>query len=53
MSKLKMICGCLLLSLVLACSVKADEISDMKKQLADLQTRIDQMESQQKKVVAE
>ena len=31
----------------------ADEIGDMKKQLADLQARIDQMESQQKKVVAE
>ena len=53
MNKLRMICGCLLLSLVFACSVKADEISDMKKQLADLQARIDQMEAQQKKVVAE
>jgi hypothetical protein len=36
-----------------AAPVWADEISDMKKQLTDLQTRIDQMESQQKKVVAE
>ena len=53
MNRLRMICGCLLLGLVFACSVKADEISDMKKQLADLQARIDQMESQQKKVVAE
>ncbi|MGA2324054.1 MAG: putative porin [Sedimentisphaerales bacterium] len=53
MNKLRMICGCLLLSLVFACSVRADEISDMKKQLADLQARIDQMEAQQKKVVAE
>jgi hypothetical protein len=36
-----------------ATPARADEISDMKKQLADLQARIDQMESQQKKVVAE
>ena len=48
-----MICGCLLLSLVFACSVRADEISDMKKQIADMQARLDQMEAQQKKVVAE
>ncbi|MGA2171800.1 MAG: putative porin [Sedimentisphaerales bacterium] len=53
MNKLRIICGCLLLSLVFACSVRADEISDMKKQLADLQARIEQMESQQKKVIAE
>ena len=53
MNRLRMICGCLLLSMVFACSVRADEISDMKKQLADLQARIDQMEAQQKKVVAE
>ena len=53
MNKLRMICGGLLLCLVFVCSVKADEISDMKKQLTDLQARIDQMESQQKKVVAE
>lgn len=53
MNRLRMICGCLLLGLVFACSTKADEISDMKKQLADLQTRIDQMESQQKKMVVE
>ncbi len=53
MSKLRMICGCLLLGMVFACSAKADEISDMKKQIADMQARLDQMESQQKKVVAE
>jgi hypothetical protein len=53
MNKLGMICGCLLLGLVFACSARADDISDMKKQLADLQARIDQMEAQQKKVVAE
>jgi hypothetical protein len=53
MNKLRIICCCLLLSLVFASSTRADEISDMKKQLADLQARIDQMESQQKKVVAE
>ncbi|MGD0077001.1 MAG: putative porin [Sedimentisphaerales bacterium] len=53
MNKLMVICGCLLLGLVFACSVRADEISDMKKQIADLQARIEQMESQQKKVVAE
>jgi hypothetical protein len=39
--------------LAVAAPVWADEIGDMKKQLADLQARIDQMESQQKKVVAE
>jgi hypothetical protein len=53
MNKLRMICGCLLLGLVFAFSAKADEISDMKKQIADMQARLDQMESQQKKVVAE
>ena len=53
MNKFRMICGCLLLSLVFACSVRADEISDMKKQIADMQARLDQMEAQQKKVVAE
>ena len=53
MSKLRMICGCLLLGLVFACSVKADDISDMKKQLADLQAKVEQMEAQQKNVVAE
>ncbi|MGB7582540.1 MAG: putative porin [Sedimentisphaerales bacterium] len=53
MNKLRMICGCLLLGLVFACSAKADEISDMKKQIADLQARLDQLEAQQKKVVAE
>jgi hypothetical protein len=37
----------------IATPASADEIGDMKKQLADLQVRIDQMESQQKKVVAE
>jgi hypothetical protein len=36
-----------------AAPVWADEISDMKKQLADLQARIEQMESQQKKVIVE
>jgi hypothetical protein len=36
-----------------AAQAGADDISDMKKQLADLQARIDQMEAQQKKVVAE
>ena len=53
MNKIRMFCGCLLLGMVFACSARADEISDMKKQLADLQIRIDQMEAQQKKVVAE
>jgi hypothetical protein len=48
-----MICGCLLLGLVFACSARADEISDMKKQIAGMQARLDQMEAQQKKVVAE
>ena len=37
----------------IATPAMADEISDMKKQLADLQARINQIESQQKKVVAE
>jgi hypothetical protein len=47
------VCAGFLLIVFGACNVRADEISDMKKQLADLQARIEQMESQQKKVVAE
>jgi len=39
--------------LAVATPARADEISDMKKQIADMQARIDQMEVQQKKVVAE
>ncbi len=53
MKKLIVLCGGFLIIILGACSVKAEEISDMKKQLADLQTRINQMEAQQKKVVAE
>lgn len=36
-----------------ATSARADEISELKKQLMELQTRIEQLELQQKKVVAE
>jgi hypothetical protein len=53
MNKLKIICGGLLLILALACSVRADEISDLKKQLAQMQARLEQLEAQQKKTIAE
>jgi hypothetical protein len=44
----------LAIPVLVACgSVRADEISDLKKQLADMQARIEQLESQQKKVIAE
>jgi hypothetical protein len=52
-NKLKIICEGLLLILVLACSVRADEISDLKKQLAEMQARLEKLEAQQKQVIAE
>jgi hypothetical protein len=36
-----------------ATQVRADEIGDLKKQLAEMQARIEQLESQQKKVIVE
>jgi hypothetical protein len=39
--------------LVCAAQVRADEISDLKTQLAEMQARIEQLESQQKKMIAE
>jgi hypothetical protein len=47
------LCGGLFVIIFSVCSVKADEISDLKKQLADMQARIEQLEAQQKKVIAE
>ncbi len=38
---------------VCATQVRADEISDLKKQLAELQAKVERLEAQQKKVIAE
>ncbi|MBN2021045.1 MAG: putative porin [Sedimentisphaerales bacterium] len=53
MRKLTVLRAGLLLSMAFACGAGADEISDLKKQLAEMQTRIEQLEARQKKVIAE
>lgn len=53
MKKTNVLCGGVLLVVLLACTAGADEISDLKKQLAEMQARIEKLEAQQKKVIAE
>jgi hypothetical protein len=53
MRKSSVFCGGLLLSVIFACNVRADEISDLKKQLTEMQARLEQLEKQQKQVIVE
>jgi hypothetical protein len=53
MKKSSVLCGGVLLVVLFACTAGADEISDLKKQMAEMQARLEKLEAQQKKTISE